>query len=210
MNLDSVVENYFELKNSIDSNVELLIVTKGIPEDFILNFIEKTGHKFFGENYVKELKKWENIKNKFNDIKLSFIGSFQSGNIKNIVKICDRIESISSLKIFNKIQNEVVKRNLKVESYAQINIGREPQKNGFFEEEIASDFNKHFTGIMCIPPINNSHIYFDKMKEIAKTIGISKISMGMSADYKQAIKSGATEIRIGSLIFKQKKFEKST
>ena len=205
MNLEASVKNYFELKNSIDHNVEIAIVTKGIEKDFLIDFIAKTGHKFYAENYTKELKKWEEIRIKFNDIKLSFIGSFQSGNIKNIVKVCDRIESISSIKSLEKVKHEALKKGKKLEYYMQVNIGGESQKNGFLLNDINPEFGKVFDGIMCIPPAYNSHIYFAKVKEISENLGISKISMGMSGDYKKAIESGATEIRIGSLIFNPKK-----
>lgn len=205
MNLETSIKNYFELKNSIDSKVEIAIVTKGIEKDFLIDFITRTGHKFYAENYTKELKKWEDIKIRFNDIKLSFIGSFQSGNIKNIVKVCDRIESFSSVKSLEKVKYEALKKNKELEYYMQVNIGGEVQKNGFLTKDINPEFGKLFTGIMCIPPAYNSHIYFAKVSEIAKNLGISKISMGMSGDYKKAIENGATEIRIGSLIFNLKK-----
>ena len=205
MNLETSVKNYFELKNSIDQKIEIAIVTKGIEKDFLMDFITRTGHKFYAENYTKELKKWEEIRIKFNDIKLSFIGSFQSGNIKNIVKACDRIESFSSIKSLEKVKHEALKKGKELEYYMQVNIGGEAQKNGFLVSDISPEFGKVFSGIMCIPPAYNPHMHFIKVKEIAENLGISKISMGMSGDYKKAIENGATEIRIGSLIFNPKK-----
>lgn len=205
INIENAVQNYFDLKSSIKENVEIAVVTKNINDSDIIEFAQKTGHLFYAENYTKELKKWDTVKAKIPNIKLSFIGSFQTGNIKNIVKICDRIESFSSIKMLEKVIHEAKKRERKIEYYAQINIGKESQKNGFAPEEMTSEFAKYFKGIMSIPPAYNSYIYFPKIQETANAIGISQISMGMSGDYKKAIESGATEIRIGTLIFGNKK-----
>ena len=57
-------------------------------------------------------------------------------------------------------------------------------------------------GLMCIPPINDDPmIYFSSLKDIAKKNNLKQLSMGMSADYKNAILAGASYIRIGTLIF---------
>ena len=52
---------------------------------------------------------------------------------------------------------------------------------------------------MCIPPINeNSEKHFKKMRELNDKLGLKQLSMGMSADYLNAIKYGSTYVRIGS------------
>ena len=57
-------------------------------------------------------------------------------------------------------------------------------------------------GLMCIPPESiDSEIYFQEMLELKKDLGLKELSMGMSNDYIQAVKNGATYIRIGSKIF---------
>ncbi len=58
---------------------------------------------------------------------------------------------------------------------------------------------------MCIPPFDqDSTDYFIKMKNLNNKIGLKELSMGMSADYLNAIKHGSTLVRIGSDIFGQR------
>ncbi len=198
--LEKAVKKYFDLKNEV-GKVKIVLVTKGISADFILAFAKKTGHLEYGENYTSELAKWEGIIPNLPDVSLNFIGSFQSGNLRKIAKMCNSIQGIESLSSFEKCKKEALKHGKTMTFYAQINIGNEPQKNGFLLQDLPS--LKEFDGIMCIPPLNkNSASYFVKMREIAGQNGIKNISMGMSSDYKIAISEGATEIRVGSLIFK--------
>ena len=57
-------------------------------------------------------------------------------------------------------------------------------------------------GLMCMPPQNkNPSDCFSLLKKLAKDLGISELSMGMSNDYEEAIKCGSTCIRVGSNIF---------
>jgi hypothetical protein len=57
-------------------------------------------------------------------------------------------------------------------------------------------------GLMCIPPKDlDPEIFFNKMKSLSIENNLKELSMGMSSDYKQAIKCGSTFIRIGSSIF---------
>ena len=60
----------------------------------------------------------------------------------------------------------------------------------------------NIVGLMCIPPISkNVELYFGKMLELKKLIGVKELSMGMSADYLEAVKFGSSFVRIGSKIF---------
>ena len=57
-------------------------------------------------------------------------------------------------------------------------------------------------GLMCLPPVNiDPNKYFEKLKELSLNLNLSDLSMGMSNDYKIAIKNGSTYIRVGSAIF---------
>jgi pyridoxal phosphate enzyme (YggS family) len=203
--LEVSIQKYLELKNLV-GNTKILLASKGVDEKFIMEFIERTGHLYFAENYASELKKWVSIIQAFPQVEVSFIGSFQSGNLRNIVKTCKTVESVSSLKQLEKLKKESLKQQKDIKFYAQINIGKEEQKSGFLESEITPEFSQLFSGLMCIPPAKlNPEYYFKKMQSIGAELGIKTLSMGMSADFKKAIEFGATEIRIGNLIFGERK-----
>ena len=200
-NLKNAITKFEYLKQEV-KDVQILLVTKGINENFLIDFIRETKHFYYGENYVNEFQKWDNIIAEFPQINLSFIGKFQSGNLRNIVKYCNKIETIDSFTSLAKAKKEAEKRGKNLKYYAQINIGNESQKNGFSEKNLNYEELKVFDGIMCIPPAKeNPSLYFKKMTEISLKTGIKEISMGMSTDYNIAISFGATEVRIGSLIF---------
>ena len=94
----------------------------------------------------------------------------------------------------------------------QINIGNETQKSGIAVSELdpfynycKNEINLNILGLMVIPPNdNNSEKYFKSLNELNKSLALKDLSMGMSVDYKEAIKHGATFVRIGSSIFGQR------
>ena len=203
-NLNNAVERFFSLKKEV-GDVKIVLASKTIKSDFLLEFIGKTGHLSYGENYASELGKWDEILEKYPNLDLSFIGSFQSGNIRKIVKYCNTIEGVDCVKSFEKIKIETAKRNKPIKIYAQINIGREKQKNGFLLEKTKIDEFKIFDGLMCIPPSGLPDEYFKEMQYLKNKTGLKNLSMGMSNDYKKAILYGSTEIRVGNLIFRERK-----
>jgi PLP dependent protein len=204
MNLDYTIKQFNLVKNEL-KNTTLVLASKTINADFLIQFIKATGHLQYGENYAKELTKWDFIMQSIPNIDLSFIGKFQNGNIKKIIKYCNTIEGVSSFEDLQKIKFEANRMNKKIKVYAQINIGGEVQKNGFIISKININDLKQFDGLMCIPPQGESNFYFEKMNYLKKTLGFLNLSMGMSGDYKNAILHGSTEIRIGTLIFGERK-----
>ena len=97
----------------------------------------------------------------------------------------------------------------KIKYFIQVNIGDEPQKNGI-QSSLADEFIRYckfdlklnILGLMCIPPINtSSDTYFKKIKQLAEQNKLKELSIGMSNDYVNAIKNGATFVRIGNAIF---------
>ena len=70
-----------------------------------------------------------------------------------------------------------------------------------------NDLNLPIVGLMCIPPVSEeSSIHFLFLQKIANKNNLSELSMGMSNDYEDAIKFGATSVRIGSLIFGERQY----
>ena len=116
---------------------------------------------------------------------------------------------MNNLLLAEKISNEQTKKNKKLKIFIQINIGDEPQKNGISIEQLENFYSKcvkelklDIVGIMCLPPLKqNSENYFSRMKLLSEKIDVKELSMGMSADYTEAVKHGSNFVRIGSSIF---------
>ena len=168
------------------------------------------GHLHFGENKVQEaVDKWKNLKLKYKNIKLHFIGKLQTNKVKHILPLADYIHSLDNLKLAKKIFEEQTKKKIKPKIFIQLNFGNEIQKNGIPEEKFGeflsiskNTFNLNIVGIMCLPPNDGEHLkYFSKMKQLQVKYNLEEISMGMSGDYLDAIDQGSSFLRIGSKIF---------
>jgi len=210
------VSNLFKIKKEIElrqlnkeNQIEIIAVSKRFNLEQIAPLIE-IGHTNFGENKVQEaIKKWSDIKKKNHEIKLHMIGKLQTNKVKYVIPIFDYIHSLDNLKLAEKISSEQKKINKELKIFIQVNIGNEIQKSGIKPDDVknfylkcTNDLKLNIVGLMCIPPIsNNVELYFDKMLELKKLIGLKELSMGMSADYLEAVKFGSSFVRIGSKIF---------
>ena len=168
------------------------------------------GHVHFGENKVQEaLEKWSKIKDQNKNLKLHFVGKLQTNKVKFILPLFDYIHSLDNLKLAEKIARQQEKVNFKPKIFIQINIGNEKQKSGISVNELdefksicLNDLQLDIIGLMCLPPNDEkTEEYFIKMKQLNVKHKLEQLSMGMSNDYKSAIKNGSTFLRIGSKIF---------
>ena len=216
--MHNTVKNLLDIENNIKINLDklnihnypkIIAVSKTFKIDKILPLIEH-GHIDFGENKVQEaIEKWSEIKKKNLDIKLHMIGKLQTNKVKYAIPLFDYIHSLDNLKLAEKISKEQIKHKKDIKIFIQVNIGQESQKSGVqiddldkFYEICSMKLGLKIVGLMCLPPSNkNSVLYFKEMEELNKFIGLKKLSMGMSADYLDAIKFGSSHIRIGSKIF---------
>ena len=137
------------------------------------------------------------------------IGKLQSNKAKDAVKLFDYIHSVDNQKLADTLakHQKNLKRNIKY--FIQVNIGNEIQKSGIpvgeldaFYNYCVNELNLKVIGLMIIPPIDEyTEKYFKTLNELNKSLALENMSMGMSADYVDAIKHGSTFIRVGSSIF---------
>ncbi len=212
--MNIVVERFNKIKSNIVSlkpikTVNIIAVSKTFPLDHIHPLIEY-GHIHYGENKVQEASaKWSEEKKNNQNLKLHMIGKLQSNKAKDAVKIFDYIHSLDSKKLADALAKHQKNLNKNIQYFIQVNIGNEIQKSGIPVSELdpfynycVNEINLNVIGLMIIPPNdNNSAKYFKSLNELNKSLALENLSMGMSSDYVDAIKCGATFIRIGSSIF---------
>ena len=207
--MNQIKENIQNITKTLNPNMNLIAVSKYFPAEKIIEAID-AGQNIFGENKIQEAKeKWPKIKENHPDVKLHLIGHLQSNKAKDAVAIFDVIETLDSVKLAKILHKEIIKQNKNPEIFIQINIGREKQKSGVdpdnlgeFLEELKNLPKLNITGIMSIAPKDeNPEKYFKETYNLAQKYNLKNISMGMSSDYKIAIKNGANFIRIGTGIF---------
>jgi pyridoxal phosphate enzyme (YggS family) len=207
------LDNFKVIKDEVyklQSKSNLIVVTKNQTLNSILPIIE-SGHIHFGENRVQEAKeKWASFLSNNKNIKLHLLGKLQSNKAKEAFALFDFIHTLDSIKLA-KIFFELEKNsNKKINYFIQINIGNESQKSGI-DQSLAKEFinfckfelKLNIIGLMCIPPANLDPLsFFKKMQEFNTSNNLIELSMGMSADYKEALSCKSTFVRIGSAIFK--------
>ena len=207
----SSLEKFISIKSIVDSlssATKIIVVTKNFNFEQIKSIID-FGHTEFGENKVQEAKyKWNDYLIN-SPINLHLIGRLQSNKSKEAVQIFNYIHSLDSLKLAKELSKNEKILNKKVKYFVQINIANEKQKGGIAEQDTSefikiciNELNLDIIGLMCIPPIHeDASTFFKKISVIAKKNNLTHLSMGMSNDFKEAIKSGSTYVRIGSAIF---------
>lgn len=202
-----------EFKKTIPSNVTLVAATKYLTSDEMKDFL-KAEINNFGENRVDAfLEKYSNLKD--DEIVWHFIGHLQRNKAKKIIDKISYLHSLDSLELA-KIINE---NNPNLKCFVEISINLEETKNGvpFYEaEKFFSELIKfkklNVVGLMMMAVKNADDLslrnQFAKLKELRDqlekkfSISLPYLSMGMSDDYLEAIKEGATHIRLGRILLK--------
>lgn len=189
-------------------DVQLIAVSKGRDVDQIEPLIA-VGQRNFGENWVQEaLAKWPPLLARDFALRLHAIGRLQSNKAADAVRLFDVIHSLDRLSLLGALAGEAEKASRFPSVYIQVNIGAEEQKGGCAIAELgelvaavrASPLP--LAGLMCIPPVGLEPApYFALLAELGRRHGVSGLSMGMSADYPQAVMLGATAVRVGTALF---------
>jgi|TARA_B100001094_G_C18142981_1_gene778993 PLP dependent protein len=221
-------KDYLNILSKINSDIEemsfdeaarLIIVTKSQPIISIRKLFE-LGYNSFGENYLEEARVKINEMNE-DDIEWHFIGNIQSNKIKKIVKIFSWVQTVSSLKHAKLLNEECKKIDKKINICIQINIDDEESKGGIDIKDVDTFIDNIsiyeflcIRGIMAIPSkLNalkeNENSYnilkseYDRLSDKYKSV--DTLSLGMSNDFRLALNKGSNMIRIGSLIFGERK-----
>ena len=212
--MNTIVERFEKIKSKISSlkpikPVDIIAVSKTFDLNYIKPLISH-GHLHFGENKVQEAKsKWTELKKEKQNLKLHMIGKLQSNKAKDAVELFDYIHSVDNQKLADALAKHQMNLNKNLKYFIQVNIGNEIQKSGIPVSELdpfynycVNDINLEVIGLMVIPPLNqNAEMYFKSLNELNKLLALENLSMGMSADYIDAIKYGSTFVRVGSSIF---------
>ncbi len=217
-NYDSVHESAVKAALSAGRNpddVRLLAVSKTYGADTVQEAID-SGILLFGENKVQEAR--DKIPLLQGNFDFHLIGHLQSNKAKDAVKLFSTIHSLDKISTAEKLDAEAGKINKTLDVMVQVNTSGEDSKSGVAPElaeelcsQILSASNLKLTGLMTIGPVGGiiqdavkSFTILRKLKEkinSSLSINMTELSMGMSGDYVEAIKEGATVIRVGSAIF---------
>jgi pyridoxal phosphate enzyme (YggS family) len=199
---------------------KLVAVSKTKPISAI-EALYAQGQRIFGENKVQEMVEKHAALPK--DIQWHLIGHLQTNKVKYIAPFVSLIHSVDSLKLLEEINKQAQKNNRVIDCLLQVYIAQEDTKFGLDKEELLdllshpsfkSLQNIKICGLMGMASNTDdevvitqefqtlNHLFNEiKAKYFIANERFTELSMGMSSDYKIALKQGATLIRIGSLLF---------
>lgn len=189
--------------------VKLVAVSKMQPEEKIEAALA-AGQRVFGENRVQEAKmRWRERRLRWRDLELHLIGPLQTNKIRDAVALFDVIQSVDRVEVAQGLAAEMARTRRDLPCYIQVNTGEEPQKAGVWPEDLVDFYDfchdecgLDIVGLMCIPPVDEEPaVHFDLLRELARLLGLRALSMGMSGDYEEAVRRGATCVRVGTGVF---------
>ena len=222
----TIKENCLKIKKEIPDHVRVVLAAKLKTAEEISEAIS-VGAEIVGENYVQEAEKmYETLGEQAKKVKWHMIGPLQKNKINKALKVFDCIQTIDSVELAEAVNKraEVIKREVPV--FIEINIGSEITKSGVKPEyEIIEKLAKGISGLdylkleglMTVGPRvgdpEEVRPYFRKTKEIfdklrntgIPNVDLKYLSMGMSNSYKIAIEEGANLVRLGTVIFGERR-----
>lgn len=224
-NLDFVFERikeHLEIASRSSDEILLIAVSKTFPVEYIKEAYDY-GVNNFGENKAQELREKAEILKDL-DINWHFIGRIQTNKVKYIVPVSEYIHSVYREKEMAEIDKIAKKHNKIQKILIEMNISGEETKGGITEKElknlleVAKKYeNIEVRGLMTMAPytddeeiIRNVFLNLKKLRDeyVKYYPNLKELSMGMSNDFHIAIESGATMLRIGSLIFGKRNYQK--
>ena len=217
-NLDKVIWNIEEARISVSEHhiVKLVTVAKYTEIENIQTLYE-LGQRAFGENQVQQLKERMTAMEEL-PLEWHMIGSLQKNKINNLIDLRPSLmHSLESLELAKELNKKLEAKNSKMSCLLQINAAKEESKSGVSAEEALDIYqeikerfpNINLKGVMTIGAHTEETKLIQQSFETTQSIyeklekdGASICSMGMSSDYKLAIKCGSNLVRVGSALFK--------
>lgn len=187
--------------------VRLVAVTKEHTVAEIREQVLRYGHFPLGESRIQEaLPKMEILSAEWH-----FIGPLQRNKAKFAVRF-ELIHSIDSLRLAEAVARKALEQGKVQRVLLELNLGREPQKHGFLEEELPQALAQiqaleglRVEGLMTVAPYTDTpetvRPIFAQLSRLADRYGLPERSMGMSGDLEVAVEEGATLVRVGRAIF---------
>ena len=212
-----VAKNLKEVLGHLPEGVELVAISKYHPNEYILPAYE-AGQRIFGESHEQELR--QKVETLPKDIQWHFIGHLQTNKVRQVVGRVDLLESVDSARLLQAVEAQAARLDLVQDILLEVNVGGEASKSGVSPDEVPGLARQamalphvRLRGLMAIPPVAGSggnRPFFAKMYQLYVDIRtemddngtvINCLSMGMSGDYEDAVREGATLVRVGTALF---------
>lgn len=201
-------------------SVRLLAVSKTFPAVAVRS-VHALGQRAFGENYVQEAIDKRAALADVTDVAWHLIGPLQGNKARAAAATFDAVETIDRARIAERLSAARAPARGALDVLVQVNVSGEASKHGVdppaalaLARYVATLPNLRLRGIMGIPePTADIARLRAQFRALAACyercrdagLGVDTLSMGMSADFELAIAEGATEVRVGSAIFGERR-----
>ena len=203
---------YRQISSELPPHTQLIAVSKGVDPGLI-RLLYDLGHRDFGENYVQELrtKAAHDALQQCQNLRWHFLGHLQTNKVRAVLPLIHCIHSLDSVRLMTSVQRELEKTGGRMKAFLQVKEPVSPTKTGFTTEELTkiSPDLRFFTrieilGLMALPELGDASEFFRHVQQLElrlRPITQGQLSMGMSGDYNQAIRFGASYVRLGTALF---------
>jgi pyridoxal phosphate enzyme (YggS family) len=186
------------------SAVTLIAVSKEVDADAVREALT-AGQRDFGENRAQELVAKADALDAASPAPVwHFIGRIQRNKVRAVAPAVALWHSVDRAEVGEAIARHAPGARVLV----QVNVGDEPQKGGCEPAGAAAlavrlrELGLAVEGLMTVPPQGDDpRPSFSSLRDLATTLGLATLSMGMSGDYEAAIAEGATLVRVGTAVF---------
>lgn len=221
----SITENVRRVRAELPEGVLLVAASKMNGPEAVREAVA-AGVDACGENRVQELLE-KNEAGAYAGAQVHFIGHLQRNKVRQVVGLCDLIQSVDSEELLQLIEKRAAALGIRQNVLLEVNIGGEAAKSGVAPAGLEALLRaaaplEHVSvrGLMTVPPIcaekDETRRYFSAMYKLFVDIGRKKydnicmdfLSMGMSADYREAVAEGANMVRVGTAIFGARDYSK--
>ncbi|MBD6617691.1 YggS family pyridoxal phosphate-dependent enzyme [Komarekiella sp. 'clone 1'] len=215
----SLIERIATIRSSLPPSVRLIAVSKQVSAEAIRSAYA-AGIRDFGESRIQEAASKQAELHDLSDITWHFIGHLQSNKAKKALEHFHWIHSVDNLKLAQRLNQLAQQLGVSPQVCLQVKILPDPNKSGWSVPELLADLSAlnqcktlQIQGLMTIPPLglDDAQILnvFTRNRDLAKEIqeqswshiNMQHLSMGMSGDYQLAVQAGATMVRLGTILF---------
>jgi PLP dependent protein len=202
---ERVKANLAELREEIDAigaSVRVLAATKYVSDEH-LPALAEGGIELVGENRAQDLERKAEA---YGDLfEWHFIGQLQSRKVRTILPRVTLIHSVASRSALDALGKHADLARPDLQILLQVNVAREQGKAGIDPSELDDYIERSplpVAGLMTMPPLSGENRrWFAALRELAESRGLAELSMGTSQDYLDAVREGATIVRIGTRLY---------
>ena len=204
----SVADWLAALRAQIGAGVTLVAVSKTQPASAIREAYA-AGQRDFGENYAQEWRAKADALADCPELRWHFVGGLQTNKVKLIAGRVAYVHTVDRLELARELSRRLAAKDARTRVFLEVNVAGEATKEGCppeqtpdLAEAVRALPALELVGLMCIPPVDaDPRPHFRRLRGLRDQLGLTELSMGMSADWREAVEEGATFVRIGTAIF---------